>query len=893
MSQSENKKIDSLKHKNAKRAHIPSKEEAGFEDTSNIVAAKQTAAYPLNPVTHRGQDPELFWMHKYGAADEQTHLNVDIRSLYRHEHVAPETLIRRLFDFKREASRNQDMFESELVDTLFGNYHDIEELDKPQSYYQHADRWSNRLIQGDSLLTMTSLLEREGMAGKVQMIYIDPPYGIKYGSNWQIKLDDRNVKDGDDAALSGEPEVVKAFRDTWELGIHSYLSYLRERLLVAKELLTTSGSCFVQISDENVHLVRCLMDEVFGSGNFISLIPFAKTAGAGSNVLGSEFDYLIWYAKDIESTKFRQLFLPKASNTFKSYKYAVSPDSKSVRPASKEEKQNPILLPDGWRLAQLSFAVSQDPGKLEERLYSFEGKNYDCGTNRHWKTKNPTGLDNLAKRGRLIGLGSQLNYIRYHDDFPATALTNDWTDTGSAGFSSSDPKVYVVQTDTEVIKRCILMTTDPGDLVLDPTCGSGATAHVAEQWGRRWITTDTSRIALNIAKTRLMTATYPWYTLKDEVALSPSPQPSGETTSHSTRPAKNAGQVAGYPVKGEGAAPLPPRGGGVGGEGVKSWDIRNGFIYKTVPHVTLKSLANDEPPETETLFDQPEVNKKKLRVAGPFTVETLQAFEPLSPEALSDAGMHAEAAQNFTQRIFEHLKSAGIKNGARNETAVFARVDTLGNEWLHAEGFYQASNGERKAYLHIGPQFGTVSRQAVNGAVKEARSRGDADWLIILGFAFESDIDTQQSTKLAGFEVTKVRMHDDLLQEGLLKKDKKAASFVTIGEPDITLSPSPSPASGRGEFIQVEIRGLDIYDPVKDEVKARSVADIAYWMVDDNYDGSNFMVRQVFFCGGDHDEFDKWKKGLSDLAKQTTKRKVEQTLKIEIDEEAFDRVYGF
>jgi adenine-specific DNA-methyltransferase len=449
-------------------------------------------------------------------------------------------------------------------------------------------------------------------------------------------------------------------------------------------------------------------------------------------------------------------------------------------------------------------------------------------------------------------------------------MNNFWDDTAPA-----QGKDYVVQTSNFVIQRCILMTTDPGDLVLDPTCGSGTTAHVAEQWGRRWITTDTSRIALNIAKTRLMTATYPWYTLKDEA-------------DRHSREGGNPADSKTKPLDSGLRSDDRPRNDG------QSWDIRNGFVYKTVPHVTLKNLANDEPPETETLFDQPQMDKKKLRVAGPFTVETLQAFEPLPPEALSDTGMHAEAAQNFTQRIFEHLKSAGVKNGDRNETAVFTRVDGLGNEYLHAEGYYQASDGERKAYIHIGPQFGTVSRQAVNEAVKLARRHGDADWLIILGFAFESDIDTQQSTKLGKFEVSKVRMHDDLLQEGLLKKDRKAASFVTIGEPDIALTPCPSPASGRGEsYVRVEIRGLDIYDPMKDEVKARSVADIAYWMVDDDYDGSNFMVRQVFFCGGDHDEFDKWKKGLSDLAKQTSKRKVEQTLKIEIDEEAFDRVYGF
>jgi len=388
------------------------------------------------------------------------------------------------------------------------------------------------------------------------------------------------------------------------------------------------------------------------------------------------------------------------------------------------------------------------------------------------------------------------------------------------------------------------MTTDPGDLVLDPTCGSGTTAYVAEQWGRRWITIDTSRIALNIAKTRLMTATFPWYVLADEKA----------------------------------------------GKDYKEWDIRHGFDYKTVPHITLKSLANDEPAETETLYDQPATDKKKLRVAGPFTVETLQASDPLPPEALADASLAADDLQTFTQTVYAHLKSAGVKNGAKNETAVFARVNPLVHEALHAQGFYHAEvggvSGERKAYIHIGPQFGAVSRGAVNAAVKEARSRGDADWLIILGFAFESDIDTEQMTSLAGFAVTKARMHDDLMQAGLLKKDKKAASFVTIGEPDVALHRT-------GDTVTVEILGLDIYDPIRDDVKARSVADISYWMVDDDYDGSNFMVRQVFFCGGDKDEFDKWKRGLSDLAKQKAKRNVERTLKVEIDDDAFDRLYGF
>ena len=394
--------------------------------------------------------------------------------------------------------------------------------------------------------------------------------------------------------------------------------------------------------------------------------------------------------------------------------------------------------------------------------------------------------------------------------------------------------MYVVQTAKQVIQRCMLMTTDPGDLVLDPTLGSGTTAYVAEQWGRRWISVDTSRIALNIAKTRLLTATFQFFKLYDE------------------------------------------------GHG----DIRQGFLYKKVPHITLKSIANNEPTEDETLFDQPEVDNKKLRVSGPFTVETLQNFEPVSPEELDHPVPDADAMENFEERIFEHMKSAGVKNGVRNEQAVFTRIDRLNSGYLHAEGFYDSKKGEKKAYIHIGPKFGTVSRQAVNEAVKECRKRGDADWLIILGFSFESNIENQSVTaSVGGFEVTKVRMHDDLMQDGLLKKDKKAASFVTIGEPDIQLVK-------KGKTATVEIRGLDIYDPVTDVVKARDIADIAYWMVDDDYDGSNFIVRQVFFCGGDKDQFADWQKGLSTLAVASTKRNAEKTLKIEIDDDAFERVYG-
>lgn len=822
------KKIDSLKHKKATRARIPSKEEAGFEPDQ-----PSKAELPLNPVTTRGQDPELYWLGKYGPEDDADALDIDIRSLYRTEHIAPEKLIQRLYRLKREEARQDDLF----VDDLFANYKDVDELDKPTYYYKQADQWANRLIQGDSLMVMGSLLEREGMKGQVQMIYIDPPYGIKYNSNWQIRVGDRNVKDGDDASLSGEPEVIKAFRDTWELGIHSYLSYLRDRLLVAKELLSESGSCFVQISDENVHLVRCLMDEVFGSENFCGLISFKKTTSASTNLLASVSDYIIWYAKSRERIKYRQIYLEKRAGEAgaSQYTWVQYPDGRRENLGG---ALGSVELPQGARLFAHDNITSQRPAQGRDvRGFEFEGKNYSPGAGT-FKT-DLLGLQRLASANRLMGLGNTLRFIRFFDDFPVAPITNLWDETVTSGFS--DKKVYVVQTHQLAIQRCILMTTDPGDLVLDPTCGSGTTAYVAEQWGRRWITTDTSRVALNIAKTRLMTATFPWYTLHDEKA----------------------------------------------GLQRELWDVRHGFDYRKVQRITLGSLANDEPPEEVTLFDQPAHDKKKLRIAGPFTVETLQSFEPLSPDSIAEASLDVARLEAFQSRVFEHLKSAGVKNGARNENAVFVRVDPLTDTWLHAEGYYDTADGEQKAYLHLGPQFAPVSKAAVNEAIKECRKRGDAQWLLILGFAFESDVEGSVQNQRAGaFRVDKVRMNDDLLQAGLTKRDKKAATFVTIGEPDVGVARA-------GDSVTVEIRGLDIYDPIKDEVKARSVADIAYWMVDDDYDGASFMVRQVFFCGGDKDDFAKWQKGLSDLAKVKTRKKLENTLKIEVDEEAFDRLYGF
>ena len=564
---------------------------------------------------------------------------------------------------------------------------------------------------------------------------------------------------------------------------------------------------------------------------FRRLINFKTTSGFNSNQLTRTGDYLIWYGKDIGKIKYRQLYLPKiiSQDNIAVYKWVEEKDG-SIRKITENEVLNPHSIPKKAKIFRIDNITSQGQAKFPLK---FQGEEFHLKSGLTWKT-HEKGMYRLIQNNRILKSGKGLAYKRYLDDFPVKQLTEIWDDTITGSFT--EEKRFVVHTNLKVIERCILMTTDPGDLILDPTCGSGTSAYSAEKWGRRWVTIDTSRIALNIAKNRILTGSFPYYQLYDEL----------------------------------------------------KFDIRQGFKYEIVKRVTLGSIANLEEPHQIILYDKPIIENYKLRVAGPFTVETLQNFEPASPSILGGNATKSEDDNTFENRIFEHLKSAGVKNGIKNEQAVFIRVETLADSYLHAEGFYKNKDDhECKAYFHIGPKFGTVAKKAVNEAIKACRQRGDADWLIILGFSFESDIANQNVTMALGsFEVTKVRMHDDLMQEGLLKKDKKAASFVTIGEPDIKLHK-------KGDTAHVEIRGLDIYDPIKDQVKARNVEDIAYWMLDDDYDGSNFVVKQVFFCGGKKDEFKKWRKGLDDLAKRNTKRKVEKTLKIEIDDEAFDRLYGF
>ena len=804
---------------------------------------KNNNIYPVGAIKHehdfdRGRDPELYWLGKYVNDNEETQssdLKVDTRSLYRHEEIRPEMLINQLYTLKEDekAADMVSLFGNELPKTVYED-----ELQRITEYYQHNADWRNRLIQGDSLLVMNSLLQREGMAGRVQMIYIDPPYGIKYGSNWQMKLNNRDVKDNDES-LTGEPEMIKAFRDTWELGIHSYLSYLRDRLVLARELLTESGSCFVQISDDNVHLVRCLMDEVFGSENFVSQIIYTKTSSFTTTTIGNVADFIIWYAKDIQHIKMRKLF---AEKDFKQdgrlYSRIELADGRRMSIAEWERENNTKFhfdsRPTGSKIYRHDNIVSQGKATTEQP-FVFEGKTYWPAKGSHWKANYPQGMQRLTELGRIGKADTSIQYIRYYEDFPYMEVNNVWSDTGTGSFL--EEKKYVVQTSIKTIQRCILMTTDPGDLVLDPTCGSGTTAYVAEQWGRRWITIDTSRIALNIAKKRLTTAVFPYYELFDK----------------------------------------------------ENGNIRQGFVYKTVPHITLKSLANDLEPEEEILYDQPKEDKKKIRVSGPFTVETLQSFNVVNPDAIGIE--ERNEAEDFQERIFAHLKSSGIRNGVKNEQAIFYNMEAVSNPYLNAKGYYKDAEGkERLAYFHIGPKFGTVSKRAVSEAIKEFRGiamNEGASWLCVLGFSFEDNIN-EKDYNLGSYVVSKVRMHDDLMQDGLLKKDKGAGTFITIGEPDIAIVEDEG-----GKTVHVEILGLDIYDPIKDIVKPRSVEDIAYWEIDDDYDGEQFIVRGLHFCGGKKDDFDAWKKGLQSVAPKATKKKAETTLRLQLNEELWDTLYGF
>lgn len=783
-----------------------------------VVAGLQDAIDQMK----RLSSPFLNWAGKA----ERLSFDVPTLPLFVHERLATQAIIKTLESHRRK--------EETIQADMFGLFGDPQRSIKDQvlKAYEYKDDWVNRMILGDSLVVMNSLLEYEGLGGQVQMIYIDPPYGVKFGSNFQPFVRKRTVAHNDDTDLTREPEMVKAYRDTWEFGLHSYLTYLRDRLSLARDLLCASGSIFVQISDENVHHVRELMEEVLGPENFVGLIPFAKTTSPATNLLSSEFDYLIWFAKDRPSVKYNQLYLPKVYGTFRSYKYVVSPDAAEFRLLAKTEKDDPTSIPPGWKIAQLSFAVSQDPGPTEERFYTFNGRKYDCGAHRHWKTTNPGGLDRLASARRLIGFGEQLNYIRYLDDFPATPITNSWVDTGSAGFSNTDPKVYVVQTDTLVIQRCILMTTDPGDLVFDPTCGSGTTAYVSEQWGRRWITADTSRVPLALARQRLLTATFPYFQLQDE----------------------SRGPVSGFRY----SRRRNQKGEEIGG---------------VIPHITLKSIAQSEPPKEEVLVDRPDEDEKFVRVSGPFCVEaTIPTPIDWEGDGEEDSGADHGSHGDFIERMLEVLRRSpvlqlgagksvtlhGIRPPAKAlSISAEAIVDADSNGRASLQSAIEAAHerstkalplSQKPVAIVFGPENGAVSEKLVYEAAREAHLKSYAH-LYVIGFSIQANAREliEGSGDAMGVPATYVQATPDLMMGDLLKTMRSSQIFSVCGMPEIAVKRLKPAEKGAPERYQVNLVGLDVFDPATMETQHRKGDDVPCWMLDIDYNGLVFHGSQVFF----------------------------------------------
>ncbi|MEH2281212.1 MAG: site-specific DNA-methyltransferase [Nostoc sp.] len=824
---SEQREIEQYKHENQQRANNPP---IGLVNPDTD-PEEGTKKYAYDPHL----DPQLVWAGKA----EHTSFEVPTVSLHVHERIDSRTIIEAVRKRKDEKVKQLSLFETPEENPP---------IRQAIEFYKHKHNWTNRLVAGDSLLVMNSLLEKEGMGGQVQMIYIDPPYGIKYGSNFQPFVNKRDVKDGKDEDLTQEPEMIKAFRDTWELGIHSYLSYLRDRVLLARELLSESGSIFIQISDENVHLVRNLMDEIFGKENFIALITFTKTSSATSQLLAGTSDFIIFYAKDREQLKYRQLFIDKSfeGQGASAYNKVELADGSTITIDAAVKKNINLSQAKLYRLSDMRS--QRPPGDFP---VEFNGRVFRPSKG-YWKT-GIEGFKKLIAANRIESTGSTLNYIRYLEDFPAFPINNVWADAGS---SVGADKVYVVQTSLKVIQRCLLMTTDPGDLILDITCGSGTTAYVAEQWGRRWITCDTSRVAITLAKQRLMTASFNYYQL---------------------------------------ASPEE----GVGG----------GFKYKTVPHITLKSIANNPEiregitrnqiekaiqkyADQETLYDQPLVDKSKVRVTGPFTVEAVPAptVKPLdNAEEFAD---NAEADQSIA-RSGETLRQAEwrdelFKTGIRGKGGqyiLFSRVEPLpGTRWLHADGETKPSNEQNdtqdkpmRAVISFGLEHAPLDQRQVDMAIQEAQTLIPKPKLVIFS-AFQFDPEAAKDideTNWPGVTLLKVQMNADLLTEDLKKKRASNESFWLIGQPDVALR-----RIHRGEDTgkwEVEVHGFDYYNTKTGNIESGSVEKIAMWMLDTDYDGRSIFPSQVFFPMAG--EKDAW----SRLARN---------LKAEIDEDLIESYQG-
>lgn len=870
--------IDSFKHKD-KRVNIPPQELSGFLDEDE--KAPSAMLYPRDP----SLDPQLVWQGK----DEQDREDLAVLTVpvYIQEKIQPQAIIENVrTQAKMKKNQIAEPDPNYLQFNFFNDFNNIDFEDLVE-FYQHEQNWSNRMILGDSLLVMNSLAEKEGLRGQVQMIYLDPPYGIKFGSNWQPRLGKRNVRDGAEVDLTREPEMIRAFRDTWELGIHSYLSYLRDRLVVAHELLTESGSVFVQIGDENMHLVRTLLDEVFGRENFCSLIPFQKSGKSDYFSVPGVVDYLIWYAKDRKMVKVNILFkskvdLPKLLNAYNQ----DDGDGKK------------------YRLSPINSQHFSETRTIEIEL---RGKKYFPGKNRQWSIE-PDKIPMLFNLGILAIRGNSIFRKLYLDDAPGVVLDNFWDDTARGMFGDSN--IYVVQTTTKVIQRCMLMTTDPGDLVLDPTCGSGTTAYVAEQWGRRWITIDTSRVSIALARMRLMSASYPFYVLLD------SPE----------------GDVIQTKLMNESTF--------VKRKGHFEHDLRLGFVYQRVPHITLKDIANNEEideiyeryqksldplreeintalgknyeewelpnnldgekaePEAtkklarwweiraqrqaaiddsiarnadvELLVDQPFEDKKRVRVSGPFTVESLSPHRVLTtnlerPESEIIA-QKLENSGKFETTIIENLRASGIQNTRINERLSFTRLEAFSGLYLQASGEYVENGGSKRVAVCIGPEHGTVGGDLIREAAKEATKGIGFDLLVVLGFAFDPSI-TEEIKNYGKLRVLPARINPELMMGDLLQKTKNANLFTVFGEPDIELE-------YLGDQLVVKLLGVDIFDPTTGQIRSSKPEEIACWFIDDNYNGESFFIRQAYFTGMNEPY-----------------QKLSRTLRTEIDQAAWQMLY--
>lgn len=899
------KDVEALTHEEAKRKNIPTAEYQSVMKKDEQAPVKVSYARGSKELVeekdsrNRDQDPQLVWRGK----DQQdwSDLVVHAPPLYIQEKVHPKVLIDDLRRRTEAAEQAEEDEQSGAMADLFADFNGLPDDGAKTEFYQHDAHWTNRMILGDSLQVMASLAEREGLRGKVQCIYFDPPYGIKFNSNFQWSTTSRDVKDGNTTHITREPEQVKAFRDTWRDGIHSYLTYLRDRLVVARDLLTDSGSIFVQIGDENVHRVRALMDEIFGEENFVQTIVIKKKSS--SVITEPVNDFIIWSCKKRASLKIRELTQKKDPFSEKSRFKKIELPSRvrlNISEATDEQIANPEnrLLNDDYPM------VSQDPQEGRVGAYQINCEDKFPGKNRHWTLDPQYGMRRIERANRLRPTKNTVRGVIYFDDFGQQPLNNIWE------FHGERNPVYVVQTNRGIAQRCVLMTTDPGDLVLDPTCGSGTTATVAEQWGRRWITVDTSRVSLALARARIMGARYPYYLLADS----------------------RGGQLKEAEISHNAPSSQSTRG-----------HIGHGFVYERVPRISLKSIADNaeidviweafqetlEPlrealnktlgndwqeweiprdqvegwPESarklhadwwdtliarqqkinasiaakaehELLYDKPYEDKKKVRVAGPFTVESLSPHrvmgvdendELIDPATNETQGAYGEE-RDFAQVILENLKSAGVQQAHKDGKIDFTSLAPWPGELVCAEGRYfdggEERGEEKRAAIFLGPEFGTVSRPDLVAAAREA---GDADFDVLIACAFNYDAHSSEFNKLGRIPVLKARMNADLHMAEDLKNTGKGNLFVIFGEPDIDILDADD------DKIQVKVNGVDVFKPQTGEVISDSADGIACWFIDTDYNEESFFVRQAYFLGA-NDPY----------------KSLKTTLKAEINEEAWE-----